>query len=296
MTTDEPVKRTSEIEELSNLYVIHPISSRLTLLFARLQLTPNAVSLAGMLFGLLAGIAYYHFRSPGCALAGFLLMIAWHVMDGADGQLARLTGQQSQSGKIIDGICDYVTFISVYSALGLALQDTHGSWVWLLIVTAGAFHAVQAAAYEVQRQEYNFWGLGRQSAALPDLDDPELTGANGHGLRKPLTRLYRIYVWVQHQCIGMPPALRIHLRDLLAGDIDTDAAPRRQYRELFAPAVRRWAVMSANYRTLGIFVACALHVPLYYFVFEIIGFSTILLVLIVAQRPLYARLGKQLRT
>ncbi len=115
--TSEPVRRMSEIEEPTNLYVIHPLSSALTAIFARLGITPNMVSMGGMLFGILAGFAYYQYRDVRWAIAGFALMIAWHVMDGADGQLARLTNAQSELGKILDGICDYVTFIDVYVAL-----------------------------------------------------------------------------------------------------------------------------------------------------------------------------------
>ena len=80
----------------------------MTLRFARLGITPNAVSLLGMAFGILAAFAYYHYRDLKWAIAGFVLMIAWHVMDGADGQLARLTNAQSELGKILDGICDGV--------------------------------------------------------------------------------------------------------------------------------------------------------------------------------------------
>ncbi len=151
---------------MTNLYFIHPIASRLTPIFAKLGISANAVSLAGMAFGISAGVAYYNYRDPRWAIAGFVLMIAWHVMDGADGQLARLTNSQSELGKILDGICDYVTFIAVYSALAAALTPRYGGWVWALAIVAGICHSVQAAAYEVQRQEYNFWGWGQKSAEL----------------------------------------------------------------------------------------------------------------------------------
>ena len=158
MQTSEPVRRTSEIEEVTNLYLIHPAAGFLTPVFARLGISPNAVSLAGMGFGLLAGFAYYHYQDPRYATLGFLLMIAWHVMDGADGQLARLTHAQSELGKILDGTCDYVTFVAVYSALAAAVSRQSGEWVWALAIAAGVSHAVQGMAYEAQRQEYNFWG------------------------------------------------------------------------------------------------------------------------------------------
>src|SRR5580698_7013607 len=150
MDSAEPVRRTSEIEDVTNLYFIHPIASRFTPLFAKLHILPNAVSLAGMAFGILAGIAYNHYQDLRCTIAGFILMIAWHVMDGADGQLARLTNSQSQSGKILDGICDYVTFIAVYSALAIVLSRQMGRSAWALAIVAGLCHIFQAAAYEFQ--------------------------------------------------------------------------------------------------------------------------------------------------
>src|SRR5580692_13172531 len=86
-----PIRRTTEIEEITNLYFIHPLASRLVPLFARLRVTPNAVSILGMLFGILSAFANYRYWNLGSAITGFALMIAWHVMDGADGQLARFT-------------------------------------------------------------------------------------------------------------------------------------------------------------------------------------------------------------
>jgi hypothetical protein len=45
--------------------------------------------------------------------------------------------------------------------------------------------------------------------------------------------------------------------------------------------------LSANFRTLGIFISAVLKAPEYYFGFEIIGFSAILAVLIWRQNTAY---------
>jgi phosphatidylglycerophosphate synthase len=277
----ESVRRETEIEEITNLYVIHPVSTFLTPRFARLGITPNAVSLAGMGFGILAGFAYDRYRDPRWAIVGFVLMIAWHVMDGADGQLARLTNAQSELGKILDGICDYVTFIAVYSALAAALSRDIGGWAWPLAVLAGLCHAVQSAAYEAQRQEYSFWGLDKKSAKLAM---PRPAG----GAPGPMARLHRLYVGAQLLVSG--PA--IQFRDRLAQAIekagpDGAAVIRARYRAIFAPAIRRWSILSANYRTIGIFIGAAIGRPDYYFIFEIVGFSAILVLLLAYQRSRY---------
>jgi len=286
--TSEPVRRTSDIEEITNLYLIHPISSFLTSIFARLGISPNAVSVTGMVFGVLAGFAYYHYQDVYWALAGFILMIAWHVMDGADGQLARLTQSQSETGKILDGICDYVTFIAVYSALAAALSGGMGGWSWALAIVAGLCHAVQSAAYEVQRQEYNFWGLGRKSAELLAPDTRPASEAGGSIVARLGNALYGLYLRCQLQVAGVGTEFRNRLASTLKAEPGREAFIRERYRALFAPAVRRWSVMSANYRTLGIFVGAVIGRPQYYFWFEIVGLSLILALLISRQRARYA--------
>lgn len=287
METCEPIQRTSEIEEMTNLYFIHPIARRLTFLFAKLHLPPNAVSLAGMLFGVLAGLSYYHYQDPRCAIAGFVLMIAWHVMDGADGQLARLTQTQSQSGKIIDGICDYITFIAVYTSFGLALSRTSGAWIWAVIAVAGACHAVQAAAYEVQRQEYNFWGRNQKSAELPSLDDLRVSAVGTSFAEQLLKLLYGAYVRMQWQVAGVALEYRTELANIIKRDPERAPSIRQRYREVFALSVRRWGVLSSNYRTFGIFIAALLKSPQSYFWFEIVGFSAIMITLITKQQVRY---------
>lgn len=281
----EPVRRLAEIEDATNLWFIHPVSNRLTPLLAALRVPPNAVSLAGMACGVAAGFAYHHYRDPWLVAAGFTLMLAWHVLDGVDGQLARLTHSQSPTGKVLDGICDYVTFAAVYVGLALALAREHGGWVWGVVVLAGACHAVQAALYETQRQDYLFWGWGRKSAevAAPDMTPERAAPA------RVAARLHRTYARVQAFGGGVSPADRRRLAAAL--DASGAAAPaiRRLYRATFAAPVRRWSVLSANTRTLALFVFALLGVPLWYFCAEIVGLGAVLGVLLARQGARYRR-------
>ena len=284
MAEAEAVKRTVEIEEATNTYVIHPMSSRLTPVLARLGVKPNAVSLTGMACGMAAGLAYHRYAA-GLAypVVGLLLMIVWHVLDGADGQLARLTRSQSQSGKVLDGICDYVTFAAVYAGLASALSRQHGAWVWLLVIAAGACHAVQAASYELQRQDYEFWGWNKKSAELPDLAVPVNGAVPGHA-----ARLHRLYARTQLFGAGMDEETRRTIARALRSGTD-QAGIRGRYRAVFAPGIRRWSVLSANYRTLAIFLFTVAHAPLLYFVFETTLLNVALVVLLGRKRRVAAR-------
>ena len=290
MPDRSPIRRSLEIEEISNRYLIHPLSGRLALLFSKLGVAPNTVSVSGMLCGLLAGVAYYHYQDLRYAIAGFLLMVVWHILDGADGQLARLTHAQSQLGKILDGVCDYATFIAVYGALGVALGSSVGASVWIIIIAAAICHAMQAAAYEVQRQEYCFWGHDQKSAEIPGLDSLKTNASSAASASGVLHRAYAFYVRVQWRIAGLNLESRNTLAASVGAECDGCSIARQKYREIFAPAVRRWNILSSNYRTLGIFLAVTVGYPIAYFLFEIVVFSAIAAVLIARQPKLYGEL------
>ena len=275
----EPVRRTLEIEEWTNRYFVHPISGFLVPRFAALRISPNAVSVAGMACGIAAGVAYARYQDPVCLFLGFILMVAWHVLDGADGQLARLTNAQSELGKVLDGLCDHVIFIAVYAGLATALSRQFGDYVWLLVAIAGVCHAVQSAIYETQRQEYGIWGLGRKPGRAPEARSWVDRAAGG---------LDRIYTMVQRFAADDMSADQARMASILAAQPARADAVRRRYRESFAPLVRQWAVMSANYRTLGIFACALIGRPVIYFWVEIVGFSAISLLLLHQRRTRYA--------
>jgi phosphatidylglycerophosphate synthase len=259
----EPVKRASDIEEISNLYLIHPISSSLVPVFARLGVTPNMVSVSGMIFGVASAFFFAHYAvRPSWCYIGLALLFAWHVFDGADGQLARLTNTQSEFGKVIDGICDYVVFISVYVAVTWAAMHHLGPWVWVLTVAAGAAHAVQAGAYETQRQMFDFWALGKKSAKVPD---PDAAASRGFA-----AKIASGYGKVQFRFSGLTRGYFDALDDFAKRKPEALPQMREAYRRHFASSVHKWSIMCANYRSFGIFIACAIGQPMLFFVWEIV--------------------------
>ncbi|WP_321398022.1 CDP-alcohol phosphatidyltransferase family protein [Emcibacter sp.] len=290
----ESIKRTNEIEEFTNLYLIHPVSSWLVPRFAALRVTPNMVSLSGMLAGFFAGFAYYNYHDSLSAILGFALMLTWHILDGADGQLARLTQTQSEIGKVIDGICDYVVFISVYIALGLTLAPDLGPWIWALVIMAGVSHAIQAGAYETQRQEYDFWGHGKLSARLPEPEELQ-KGLNGGLFGRIAGKLECGYVKMQYAFSGVETAQRHEIQHLLDKNPEQAGEIRAIYRLVFSRSVKLWSVMCANYRTFAIFIACIIREPVVYFLFEVVILNLVLMILVRKQQKYNRLFLQQLR-
>src|SRR6202034_4388446 len=267
-TSAEPIRRTTEIEEITNFYLIHPLAGRLVPFFARLRIAPNVVSITGMLFGILAAFAYYHYADVRFAITGFVLMIAWHVMDGADGQLARFTHSYSYFGKVLDGISDNVTFLAVYTALAIALSRKHGDWMYALVALSAMCHAVQSASYEAQRQEYEYWGWGRKPQEPPPRDSPERDGDGPPVVRWLFDFLHRLFfTGLSFPTAGVTRKFRETMTAALQRQPGHAARIRQCYRETLAPQLRSWSILSANYRTLGIFIAALFKTPEYYFGF-----------------------------
>jgi len=290
------IRRTTEIEEITNLYFIHPLAGRLVPWFARLRMTPNVVSLTGMLFGILAAFAYYRYADPRFAILGFVLMIAWHVMDGADGQLARFTQSYSYFGKVLDGISDNVTFLAVYTALAMALGHKDGAWVYALVAVSAVCHAIQSASYEALRQEYEQLGRGKKPQEPPPRNSAARDGDGPPVIRWLFDFLHRLFFnGLSFPTAGITRQFRKTMAAALQREPDRASLIRERYREILAPQLRRWSILSANYRTLGIFLSALFKAPEYYFGFEIIGFNAVLAVLIWRQRAAHQALLGLLR-
>ena len=149
--------RANELEDPLNRFVYHPLARRLARALHPLGVHAHAVSVAGMLVVWAATAAYIGLAWPLGFLVGFALHLSWHVLDGADGDLARLNGTSSPTGELVDGVCDYSAHVPLYFAFAVVLQAEIGGWAWLLAVAAGASHIVQTNHAESQRRFYLYW-------------------------------------------------------------------------------------------------------------------------------------------
>ncbi|MER2600599.1 MAG: CDP-alcohol phosphatidyltransferase family protein [Caldilineales bacterium] len=100
--------------------------------FARLGLTPNQLTLSGLL--LQAGVAIVIARGY-LALAGWLL-IASAVFDAFDGTLARLTGQSSRFGAFLDATLDRYAEVLTLGGLLWYVSATGSSRLEVLLIYA----------------------------------------------------------------------------------------------------------------------------------------------------------------
>lgn len=278
-TADEAPKapeygRPASIEDASNRYFIHPLSSLVVTVAKFLKVTPNFVSLLGLGCGLLAGYLYYHLPQQTYVLAAFGAMICWHILDGADGRLARETGQTSAFGRIIDGICDHLVFAAVYIALALHLMENgYSASIWWLVIGAGVSHAIQAAGYEERRQQFQrrLKGIERNTV------EENLLVIEG---KRSFWASF--YDKAQKFVAGGKYGFDEKLSELRAnGDLENHTVPLINKT---ASMVRAWGLLNANNRTALIFICAFLGEPIFYFAFELIILNIVLIALMIAEK------------
>ncbi|WP_300596521.1 CDP-alcohol phosphatidyltransferase family protein [Erythrobacter sp.] len=239
----------------------------MALAFKDTVITPNTLSVLGGVTVIIAALIYTYTSGPLWALVALALHMSWHVIDGADGDLARLTGSASEMGEVIDGVCDYASHIVLYSLLASVMARDWGAWGATAMVLAGFARAFQAVFYETQRRQYLFWVHGKIWLRVSN----ETPHARQGLWRAPV----RAYLWVGETLATNGPRLDDALSRLSQKD---RAQANALMRKTVLPVVQRLSILSANTRTLVIGIAMILGAPALIIFFELALLSVLTLV------------------
>lgn len=298
-TRETPTRpmRPRELQDLLNHYLYHPLAWQLARLLARTPLTPNMVSVIGGCFVIAAGAVYtqpqwLHVVWPWSALLGMALHMTWHVVDGADGDLARLTGRSSPVGEMVDGLCDYASHIVLYFTLGFLLAggaDTVGGWsmdgwtpfIWMW--AAGLSHIVQSNHVEVQRRQYQWWVYGTSWIR----HNHQADSATGKSVFGGIVSFYLALA------SGMTPhALKIDAAvEGAKGDSARLTEIRAAARAEAPPLLLLCKVLGPNPRAIVLGLSMLAGSPLWYFVYQAIVLNAVLVVSVLAHNAAAKRLA-----
>jgi len=97
-------------------YLNRPLSTTLSSLLVRTRVTPNQVSVSTFLMSALAGVFAAMGGYVNFLLAG-LLFHAASVVDGVDGEIAKLKFLSSQEGEWVDTVCDNLGYLAFLAGL-----------------------------------------------------------------------------------------------------------------------------------------------------------------------------------
>jgi phosphatidylglycerophosphate synthase len=136
-------------------YLNKPVSFFITRHFlCHLPVSPNQVTIGAALIGLLGAVCIAS-GSYALMVWGFFLAHVQSILDGCDGELARVRFQQSALGEWLDTIVDDGLNIVIFAAIGIGLYRGGGSPLVLCAgLAASVFHLVYdaVALSEIRRQ------------------------------------------------------------------------------------------------------------------------------------------------
>jgi phosphatidylglycerophosphate synthase len=157
-------------------HVERPISLQISRRLAGTAITPNQMSLISVAVGMCGGPFFLSSR-PLMQTIGALLFLAHSILDGCDGELARLKFQQSRWGGVLDFWGDNVVHTIIFGCMGVGWSLAAGA-IWPLWLGAGAVLGTLGSAGFV------YWRLIRSK----DGGDTLFTSVSD-APERPLTRL-----------------------------------------------------------------------------------------------------------
>ncbi len=123
-------------EGFMSRHVERRLSLAVTRRLAGTTITPNMMTVISAAIGLI-GATFFLSSAPGWQLIGALLFLAHSILDGCDGELARLRFQQSRWGAVLDFWGDNVVHVAVFLCIAVGWSRSIGA-AWPLALGAAA--------------------------------------------------------------------------------------------------------------------------------------------------------------
>ncbi len=270
-----------EIEELADVYFFRPVG----MLFARaarsLGLTPTTVTIIGAGVGVLGGALLYDER---LGLVAFAVIILHGILDSSDGQLARMTGQVTEFGRMLDGLGGYITHTAIFFAIAagaIARGALLSPWTSASsVASAGHVIAVMfaaGAATMVHAQMYDYHRGSYARVVIKGLPGTAIAPAvsSSHGI-------VGVYESMQRALSGLHARVETSIAARAVNGVARDA-DRERYRACFYWPVRGWNALGDNTRFYAIGAVACTHHPEWLFAFVLVPMNAIFVLLRVWQ-------------
>ena len=257
--------KSMDTEEWLDIYFTRPIGLAFALFWHRLGVTPNTITILSIFLGIGAGVMFF-FTDTLHNIIGIVLLMLANFCDSADGQLARLTRQQSMKGRCLDGFAGDMWFFSIYLAIVLRLwyqpipgtSEVWGLWGLALAAIASLLcHSPQSSLSDYYRQIHLYF----------------LKGKKGVFWDRAFHSNYQRYCRSQER---RTPAFQKFHAALIEKYGSIDKVPQ-ELKDCFLagsrPLMPFTNFLSFNSRAILIYVTCLLNCPWIYFVFEISLYS-----------------------
>ncbi len=143
--------KSTDTEERIDILFYRPIGYWMAIVAEKWRITPNQITVVSIILGIISGV-FFFFNDLYLNITGMLILMIANMLDSADGQLARMTGQTSALGRWLDGAAGDLWFISIYIALCTRMTlEGYPFWIWIFAAVTGYCHTKQAALADYYR-------------------------------------------------------------------------------------------------------------------------------------------------
>ncbi len=128
-------------------YINKSISLPISVMLARMRVRPNTITIVNMLIGMGAGVGAAGRTYVGLLIGAILFQLA-SVVDGCDGEVAKLTHRCTKFGQYIDSISDNLALAGFFTGLMIHIyrvnNHTPMAFVWggILLLGLAALFAI----------------------------------------------------------------------------------------------------------------------------------------------------------
>jgi len=152
-------------EGVMSRHVERRISLALTRRLVRTRVTPNAMTLLSMSIGL-AGAPFFLSPAPALQMSGAFLFLLHSILDGCDGEIARLKFLESRAGAALDFWGDNTVHVAVFACMAVGWHlSVHAPWPLVVGALAIASTVTAAAILAPHMVSSPVKGGGRSVAA-----------------------------------------------------------------------------------------------------------------------------------
>ena len=279
--------KSNDTEEWLDVHFTRPVGLVFALMWIRLGVHPNTITILSIFLGL--GAAYnFYFTDLTHNLIGVALLMLANFCDSTDGQMARLTNQKTIVGRVLDGFSGDVWFFSIYLAICLRMMPQPmpftdrpwGIWIWVLAAFTGlVLHLPQSSTSDYYRQIHLFFLKGREGSELDSYASQREIYENLPRKGAFWERLF--YSNYANYCRGQEKRTpqfqrffalwkeKTEANDSLSMEEESQLAEVREaFLDGSRPLMKYTNLLTFNLRAICIYVTCLLGCPWVYFVFE----------------------------
>jgi phosphatidylglycerophosphate synthase len=169
-----------DTEGFMSRHVERKISLAISRRLAPTRVTPNQMTIVSVLVGL-GGAAFFLSSRPVMQFAGALLFLAHSILDGCDGELARLKFQTSRLGGILDFWGDNVVHSAVFAAIAIGWWRSSEEIQPLLLGAAAIAGTLLSAGFVYFQTMSHASNAHSASSASKGREEPLFTSVSRSG-------------------------------------------------------------------------------------------------------------------